>query len=240
LVNHVSTILINFQLILIANPPLAIAGQTDGDLRMRILSGAVASAAAAIITASSASAVVMDFGAATAAATSIIVVNQNGYSVSATAKGVDAAGLMASDNALVKQTGFTSDNEGGFGVVTANDTNHEIDGGVTGSNIHKDMLLLTFASPVKITGISFSRVDADDDVILSVDGAIVETLRILTGWPNFHTTSYIGTTFGFAALGQDDNFKLRAIEVTPIPLPPAFLAFATSLFGFLAVRRKQK
>ncbi len=204
-----------------------------------IRSTMLAGATAALLSASPALAVTIDFGANNLALTNSITVSQQGYTLTATGHGTDASGNILVD-AQVKQTGSLANNEGGFGISTVADGNHEIDGGIGGSNIHRELLLLTFNAPVRIASAAFSRVDADDDVSIFVDGVLKTTKSIGSGWNNFIGADFIGTTFGFAALGQDDNFKLRAIELTPVPLPPAILAMVSGIFGLGVLGRKKR
>ncbi len=213
----------------------------------------LASAALTAISATAASAVVMDFGLATnEPGLPAITINQGGFTVTATAKGVDAAGNIVDSGAIVSQSGpgANGPNDGGFGVRQTVDSNQSIDGAIGGStnNGFRDLLILTFTKAVKITGISFSRVEnhptlGPDNASIIVDGVSVGTFDISSyGWPAFLATGgWVGKTFGIWAPGRNDQFKLRAIDVTPVPVPPAALLLATGVAGIGAIaRRKNK
>jgi hypothetical protein len=209
----------------------------------------LASAAVMAISATAASAVTIDFGmqGTVEPGSSSIDVSGGGYVITATAKGVMAGGGTV--NSLVTRTGspINGPNQGGLGVKSPNDTNQSIDGGINVKGPYKDILYLTFNKAVKITKIYFSLVENDrfgpDHSNIGVDGVGVGNFDISgAGWPAFLATGgWVGTVFSFGALGQNDDYKLRGVEVTPIPVPPAALLLATGVAGIGALgRRKAK
>jgi hypothetical protein len=215
---------------------------------MEYLKCAASAAALFALATSPSSAVVIDFGAHTVLLSNSIVINEGGYTITATGKGTDALGNPV-NNAKVIRIGppVNGPNRGGLGVFSADDTNLLIDGGISllrPTNV-KDLLLLTFTKAVKIVGLSFGLVENDrfgpDRAKITVDGASMGNLDISTfGYPTFLATGgWVGTTFGFSALGQNDEFLLRAISVTPIPLPPAALLLATSAIAMGALKRRR-
>lgn len=208
----------------------------------------MASAAVLAISATAASAVVIDFGmqGTVEPGSASIDVSGGGYVINATGMGVDAGGNTVAS--LVTRTGspINGPNQGGLGVKSPNDTNQSIDGGINASGPYKDMLFLTFNKAVKITKIFFSLVENDrfgpDHATIGVDGVLVGNFDISgAGWPAFLAVNLTGTVFKFGALGQNDEYKLRGVEVTPIPVPPALLLLATGIAGIGALgRRKAK
>jgi hypothetical protein len=215
----------------------------------------MASAALSAVTATAASAVVIDFGLVTnEPGLPAITISEGGFTLTATAQGLDSANNNLGDtNALVSQSGpgANGPNDGGLGVRQAGDTNQSVDGainGAAGKDGFKDLLLLTFTRAVKITRISFSRVEnhptlGPDVAQIFIDGSQTGSFDISSfGWPAFMATGgWVGTSFGIAAFGRNDEFKIRAIDVTPVPVPPAALLLATGVAGIGALaRRKNK
>jgi hypothetical protein len=216
----------------------------------------LASAALSAVTATAASAVVIDFGLATnEPGLPAITLNEGGFTVTATAQGLNRNNVnVGSTGALVSQSGpgANGPNDGGLGVRQVGDTNQSVDGAINGdagSDGFKDLLLLTFTKKVKITRISFSRVEnspkfGPDMASIFVDGLSIGPGMDISsfGWPAFMATGgWVGTSFGIAALGRTDDFKIRAIDVTPVPVPPAALLLATGVAGIGALaRRKNK
>ncbi len=207
---------------------------------MKTIKSTALALALTTMTATTASAVVIDFGAVSHSTANSITISQGGYTVTATAVGINGVGTVLANSQVIR-TKNTNPNEGGLGVVSQNDTNHEIDGGVTPLSIYKDMLLLTFTTAVKIAKISFSRVDGNDDATFTVDGNAMGTMA-LSGfdWPNYLSVGFTGTVFGISALQQNDNFKIRSIQVTPIPLPPAVLLLASGIAGICGLSRRKR
>ncbi len=208
---------------------------------------AAATFAAVTATASSALAVTYDFGAdaSSGPSASLNFTIGAGITAVASARTIDATGTDTG-TAKVGLYHDTRPNEGGLGVTAPGDTNHEIDGG---SSIGlRDMLLLTFNQKVKIVKASFSRVDNKfdgDDAFITFDGTRIDTdglIDLAVSFPNFLPIGVEGTVIGFGALFSNDDYKLRSITVTPIPLPPAALLLLSGMagMGVLARRRRKQ
>ncbi len=207
-------------------------------------------ATAIVATATAAHAVTIDFGSnktqtgiETGASLSF---SNGGYTVTATASetsGINTATIAAT----VRATGTTTAdpaalppaNEGGLGVISTEDSNQSIESAGVG-----EILLLTFNTAVRITGISFSRVESDqfgaDTAYFTVDGSLAGTQAIAAyGWPSFLPTDFVGTVLGIGAVGANDEFKVRAVEVSPVPVPPALVLLASGLAGMGALARRR-
>jgi hypothetical protein len=206
----------------------------------------LAAVAFSAISASAASAVVIDFGmqGTVEPGMTSVDVSGGGYTITATAKGVMAGGGTV--DSIVTRTGspINGPNQGGLGVKSPNDTNQSIDGGINVKGPYKDILFLTFNKAVKITKVFFSLVENDrfgaDHANIGVDGVNVGNFDISgAGWPAFLAVSLKGTVFSFGALGQNDDYKLRGVEVTPIPVPPAALLLATAVAGIGSLARRK-
>jgi hypothetical protein len=188
----------------------------------------------------SATPVSFDFSTIQSGSIASLTYNQNGYTIVASAKETNDSGTVTKD-AFVTSTALHGTNSGGLGVFSTDDSNHAIDG--AGVDIN-DLLILTFNQAVKIVGVSFALVDGQfggDNAYYRVDGGPINNISIINdAFPDFRVVNWVGTQFAIGALGQNDEFKLRAIQVTPIPVPPAALLLATGLLGFGALHRRKK
>jgi hypothetical protein len=195
------------------------------------------------IASTSASAVTIDFGLQNTGPTSSISMTQSGISLTISARTIDEDSSDL-DTASVVQYNDPSTNSGGLGVISQpTDSNQMIDGG---NNNLNDLLLLTFSSAVRITGIAFAGVDTHptggpDIANFTIDGSSAGNAAIDTsGFPAFLAVNWVGTTFGISALGTTDEFLIRAIQVTPVPVPAAGILFASGIAGIAALSRKKK
>jgi hypothetical protein len=184
--------------------------------------------------------VTIDFSSIQSPSVASLTYSAGGYTVVATGKSTNNAGVINGDG-KVNSTALHTGNVGGLGVLTKDDSNHAIDG--AGVDIN-DLLLLTFNKAVKIVGISFALVDGQfggDKAYFKIDGSALTNFSIVGfGFPNFKSVNWSGTQFGIGALGQNDEFKLRAIQVTPIPVPPAALLLATGVAGIGSLARRKR
>jgi hypothetical protein len=203
-----------------------------------------ASSLVASVTAANAVALTYDFGAATVLPVqSSISYTIGGINFTATAKAINTSGAVL-ESAKVGQYKDLRPNEGGLGVTSRDDTNHEIDGGT--SIGLRDLLLLTFDRPVQIIKATFSRVDSrfnGDDAYITIDGTKIDAdgLKDLdVAHPGFLPLFKTGTTFGIGAIAADDDFKLRSITISPVPVPPAAILLLSGLAGMGALARRRK
>ena len=137
-------------------------------------------------------------------------------------------------NGNVNATKVRPSNQGGLGVNSPGDDNPQVDGkGIL------DILNLTFSKAVKIRSAVFTYITPTEKVSFSIDGSSLGNLTGLTG--NHFFAGQSGTLFSFGAVTKSDAFKLKSISVSPVPLPPALLLFASGLFGIgLLGRRRNK
>jgi hypothetical protein len=123
---------------------------------------------------------------------------------------------------------------GGLGVISTPGDSPIVDG--TGI---LDVLNLTFSAGVKIRSAIFTEIDTGDTIKFSIDNAFIANLSNITSLFTF--AGQDGTKFSFASFAKNDDFKLASISVSPVPLPPALLLFASGLFGIgLLGRRRNK
>jgi hypothetical protein len=199
-------------------------------------------AALTALASTAASAITIDFGQQNTAQTPSIAMSSGGVSLTISARTVDEDGVTDLGPADVVQFSNPFGSGNGLGVVSQpNDTNQYIDGGNDNLN---DLLLLTFTAPIKMTAIAFSGADihptgGPDFVELFVDGVSMGNMAIgLSGLLSL--PDWVGTSFGFAALNSTDEFLVRGVQVTPVPIPAAGLLFAGGIAGIAALgRRKQ-
>jgi hypothetical protein len=208
-------------------------------------------ATALVATAASANAVQIDFGDFVTQTglrdAASLSYSAGGYTVTATAtetSGINsptgvAAIVRAQGSCGTATCGTPGANEGGLGIVSSNDSNQSIESAGVG-----EMLLLTFNTAVRITGISFSRVSSDqfgpDTAYFTVDGKLAGQADVdAYGWPAFLPTDFVGTVLGLGAVGNNDEFKVRAVEISPVPVPPALVLLASGLAGLGALARRR-
>ena len=127
-------------------------------------------------------------------------------------------------------------NTGGLGVKSVPGDSRFVDG-----VDFNDILNLTFSKKVKISSVLFSEVETGDDFGFSIDGGAGSHLAIPLLTHLYTFAGQIGKTFGFRADDFNDDFRVKSITVSAVPLPPALLLFASGLLGIgLLGRRRNK
>ncbi len=188
--------------------------------------------------AASAVPVTFDFGNTQSSNVSSLTFSSGGFTLTATAISTDGT-ATPNGTALVNSTNYLTPNEGGLGVHSTADTNHEIDGGVE----FKDLLFLTFNQAVEVLNMTFARVDADyggDTAYITVDGSSQGLFNLVgADHPSSLALNLKGTVFGIGALGTTDNFKLRSVTVSPVPIPPAIALLGSGILGLVALGRRR-
>ncbi|EKU98303.1 hypothetical protein Lepto7375DRAFT_7581 [Leptolyngbya sp. PCC 7375] len=138
-------------------------------------------------------------------------------------------------------------NNDGLGVTfsTSNLENNEVDG--LGLD---ETLNLEFSEQVNLVSATFSRVGFNDQFRLLVDGnQLVQAdipnsdlfdsfFDLDVGIFNF-SPSPTGSLFGFTVTDFNDDYLLRAVEVTPVPTPAAVLPGLFGM-GMAAFRKKNQ
>ena len=156
-----------------------------------------------------------------------------------------SAGTYASDAITeVDSPGASvSKSDNGLGVVRLFQP-PEIDGGV----FVNDLLTLTFDQPVFFESLVFTETDGDDDFDLFIDGAIFAS-EVGIGGANPFTylfaTGVSGTSISIGADAgtfnnlDEDDFRLGAVTVAPVPVPAALPLMAAGLGALLVVSRRR-
>jgi hypothetical protein len=127
-------------------------------------------------------------------------------------------------------------NSGGLGVISYPGDSAIVDGTVV-----KDLLNLVFSKKVKIFSAVFTEIETGDDFGFFIDNSYNGKLTIPVISKLYTFAMQEGTKFGFGAIDINDDFKLKSVSVSPVPLPPALLLFASGLFGIgLLGRRRNK
>jgi hypothetical protein len=153
----------------------------------------------------------------------------------------ESRNLLAVPASVSLSKAFGDPNKGGLGVANSSADDHRIDGKV-GLN---DLLSLVFDRKVKLVSALFSNVDASDDFDFwvgspSLAGGYQFTAPTPLPLAQYNFTSVFGSIFGFGAIGTDDDFKLKSITVSTIPLPPAAILLITGLLGIGILGRRRK
>jgi hypothetical protein len=164
------------------------------------------------------------------------------YAVTPTINYVDGSGLAVEASTPVGGVSATlvypvrPTNSGGLGVTSGPGDSPIVDG--VGLD---DLLNLTFNHKVKIISAVFSEIDFSDDFNFIVDGSNQGHFHIPLISHLYNFSGEQGHVFGFGAGENNDDFKLKSITVSAVPLPPALLLFVSGLFGIgLLGRRRNK
>jgi hypothetical protein len=201
----------------------------------KYLSLVVASAALVALAGGSAQAtpVTFNFAVTNPDSASLTFTDISGLSVKAfTPVGGGATVNSASPSALPGR----AFNTGGLGVKSFPGDGRFVDG-----VDFNDILNLKFSKKVKITAVLFSEIETGDDFGFSIDGGASSHLAVPLLTHVYTFAGQIGKTFGFRADDFNDDFRVKSITVSAVPLPPAMLLFASGLFGIgLLGRRRNK
>ncbi len=131
----------------------------------------------------------------------------------------------------------------GMGVKNWTYDDPRIDG--AGTN---DVLELYFSSAVKMISARFSSIGGeefafyfDDDGNGSLSYDFVGEVNPIGSSYTFLGT-YIGQTFGFGARGSHDDYYLKSVTVSAVPLPAALPLYGAGLavIGFVGWRKRRK
>lgn len=138
----------------------------------------------------------------------------------------------------------------GFGILSGRGDEHYIDG-----KDGDEILTLAFGKAVTITSLAFSYADGNDDVsVLRLANGTVVTdasgrLTLLGNGRGSFTVSngIVGSIFGVAARGSNDEYKLRGVTVSyddppvpAVPLPAAGWMLMAAIGGLAAARRRRR
>jgi len=109
-----------------------------------------------------------------------------------------------------------------------------------------DVLVFTFDQEVTIDRIFFGGVDGNDDFAFGdvTGSSFTRIVNFQDVAGSVFTSSFGGDTaglgFGIGAIGTADNFSIRGLEVSAVPLPAAGWMLLAGVGGIAAMRRKKK
>ena len=214
---------------------------------MKSLLTAAAVAAALVFSATSAQAVTYNFtGANSGQADSYtygdLTVGAGHYHTDTGAVHSQVTGDSLDDQVTRTSAGLGVDSDISGG---GQDSDNQVDG--SGDN---DVLVFSFGSAVQLISVTFSHFSGNDDFSYFFDGDGNGNLdfdliagNLDTGGSTYtFGGTYVGTLFGIGAIGSNDEYRVKSINVSAVPLPAALPLFGAALLGmgFLARRRKQK
>ena len=200
--------------------------------------------AAFLLSAGGASAATFDFTGGPGRENGSFAYALDGLSLTVSGAAFDASGIWG-------YGGLVGDWDTGLGLRTSSRDSHTVDG-----NGHDELLLFSFSEDVRLSSVSFSYADSDDDFTLFADStagfANVGAWRLApTGSIaafDFQTM-WTGSVFGIGAAGSNDEFKIRSVTVerlladpnqpAVVPLPPTFALMAAAAAGLLLVGRRR-
>lgn len=143
--------------------------------------------------------------------------------------------------------GQITQNQRGLGIKrTPLDDIREINGPIVVGR--GELLTFDFSREVRITGVTFGGVDRDDDADIFVNGSIfAEDLKLQNGEIDglFTSGGLIASSIGFGAdtaltalREKGDDFRVKSITVSAVPVPTAGLLLLGAL-GALGVARRR-
>ncbi len=158
--------------------------------------------------------------------------------------GVTVTAGIFNSSGNVSTGGYVGQYSRGLGATTHYYDSHQVDG-----YHNNDILLFNFDQTVRLHHIVFSYVDWNDRFRFFHDSdgnGLLNDFGWNTDIPNsgvyVFNSLWEGTLFGIGAKGKYDNFKIKKIYVTAVPLPAALPLFAGGLgvFGFLGWRKNRR
>ncbi|MEL6169055.1 MAG: VPLPA-CTERM sorting domain-containing protein [Pseudomonadota bacterium] len=128
---------------------------------------------------------------------------------------------------------------------------HQVDG----YGAH-ETIKFSFDHKVRIESVKFTYVDWNDDFEFgSYSNGVLETYQsdiaipidgyfpTYAGWEGYGTYEFVGgpeaTMFSVGSDYKFDNFKIKAIEVSKVPLPAGAALLLTGLVGLAVLRRRR-
>lgn len=171
--------------------------------------------------------------------------NAGGNSWSAGGKTVTAsAGIYSDltnpDQIICSNCADLTRNNQGLGV-----NSHWFDSGSIDGSVANDLLTLTFNKAVRFTSVLFSQWDASDSFDLFIDGELVapeERTADASGYFSFGNLKGMTISFGADAglLHSPDSFRVKSVEVAPVPLPASAFLLLGGVGGLIGLRRRKK
>ncbi len=161
----------------------------------------------------------------------------DGISVTAT-----PGAFVTSGGGTVTAQGQIGQYTGGLGVTNPSDSDHQVDG--SGWN---DIVVFDFSQDVILQSVTFSYFGGNDDFSFFFDNLDDGDLDGIAYNVDTNTNTYTfnsvwnGDLFGIGALDRNDEFKIKSMTVSAIPLPAALPLYGAGLavLGFIGWRRKR-
>lgn len=130
---------------------------------------------------------------------------------------------------------FVRDSIEGIGI--AGFESPDIDGpdtGIFALDPVAESLTVSFSEAVTINSITFGNWDNNDDVTFS--GLTLTSFGDNSG---VAAINELVSSFSLSAEGSNDDFRLKSITVSAVPIPAAAWLFGSALIGMVGLRRKR-
>lgn len=125
-------------------------------------------------------------------------------------------------------------NTDGLGVKR----NNNDAGNVDGSN-GNDLAIFDFGQKVKFESIVFSRWEGNDEYSFFAGDPLTKVSYNFEKNQDLSASDYIGMLFGVGAKDGNDEFRIKSISVTAVPLPSSVLLFGGALLGMGWLSRRK-
>lgn len=138
---------------------------------------------------------------------------------------------------------FTGNGLGVFGGSDPNgpDSDRQIDGRFT----LNDLAIFDFGEMVILDEIDFNLVGGNDDFVLFAGNSLADltsfTIFDIPGNAgNIFSSGAVGRYFGIGAFETNDEFRIKSLTVSEVPLPAALPLFIAGLAGLRFAGRRKK
>lgn len=167
--------------------------------------------------------------------------NENGNFASGTVATGTVIPGSPNSSAFLTFTGNGLGVFGGADAANGADSDPQIDGRLT----LNDLAIFDFGQTVILDEINFNLVGGNDDFVLFVGQSLASltsfTIFDIPGNPgNIFASGAVGRYFGIGAFETNDEFRIKSLTVSEVPIPAALPLFIAGLAGLGFAGRRKK